>query len=145
MRFSALALLFAASSAFAQYSGPALEACRAYAKNELAKGPARADVVLERDQNLVLGREARKLGAQQVGTVLTGNGAIVFDEAPSAELSFICLLADEKRALFFEWLPRRNVSALTQCTRSVELRKDPRPCLEVLHRQAESDIGPLQA
>ena len=39
------------------------------------------------------------------------------DYAPSAELAFICLLADDKRAVFFEWLPRANASAMAQCTR----------------------------
>ena len=123
----------------AQYSGPAIEACRAYAKREVARDGTRAkDVVLERDQELSLEREARKIGTQNVSSILRGNGAVVLDGAPAAELSFVCLLADEKRAVFFEWLPRRNPSALVQCSR--DPANKPRACLETLLQVAENDL-----
>lgn len=129
------------SSTFAQYKGPAVEACRAYVKREMARDGNKAkDVVIERDQNLALERHARKLGSQTVSWVMTGNGAVVLDNAPSAELSFICLLADEKRPVFFEWLPRPNASPLVQCSRDEALRAKPRPCLEVLMQVAENDL-----
>ena len=123
----------------AQYSGPAVEACRAYAKREMARDGTRAkDVVFERDQELSLEREARKIGTQQVSSILRGNGAVVLDGAPAAELACICLLADEKRAVFFEWLPRRNPSALAQCSRDGTSRT--RGCLETLLQVAENDL-----
>jgi len=103
MRPFAVLLVLLANPAFAQYTGPAVEACRAYAKLEMKREGNRAqDVVIERDQSLAIQRYTRKLGTQFVSSILTGNGAVVLENAPSAELSFICLLADEKRALFFE-------------------------------------------
>ena len=142
MRFLATIVgALAALSVNAQYNGPAVETCRAYAKRELARDGTRAkDVVFERDQYLSLDRYTRKLGNQFVSSILRGNGAVVLDGVPSAELSFICLLADEKRALFFEWLPRVNPPALTQCSRDAALREKPRPCLETLLQVAENDL-----
>ena len=87
MRAFSLIFIFLVSPAFAQYNGPAVEACRAYAKRELARDGNRAkDVVFERDQNLSLDRYTRKLGNQFVSSILRGNGAVVLDGAPSAEL-----------------------------------------------------------
>jgi uncharacterized protein YecT (DUF1311 family) len=138
--------VIASSSVLAQYDGPAVEACRAYAKREMARDGTKAkDVVIERDQSLSLERYTRKLGTQFVSSILTGNGAVVLENAPSAELGFICLLADEKRAVFFEWLPRANASALAQCTRDGALRDKPRPCLEVLLQVAENDLMQVYA
>jgi uncharacterized protein YecT (DUF1311 family) len=123
-----------------------VEACRAYVKREMARDGNKAkDVIIERDQNLALERNTRKLGSQTVSWVMTGNGAVVLDDAPSAELSFICLLADEKRPVFFEWLPRAHTSALTQCSRDEALRAKPRPCLEVLMQVAENDLMQIYA
>ena len=125
----------------AQYNGPAVEACRAYATREVAREGTRAkDIVFERDQELSLERYTRKLGNQFVSSILRGNGAVVLDNAPSAELSFVCLLADDKRALFFEWLPRPNAPALAQCTRDAALREQPQPCLQTLLQVAENDL-----
>ena len=138
-------LLTAVGCAFAlpalgQYDGPAVEACRAYAKREIAREGLQAkDVVLEKE-GLSMERYTRKMGNQFVSSILTGNGAVVLPGAPSAELSFICLLADEKRAVFFEWLPRPNSSAMAQCTRDEALREKPRPCLETLLQVAEHDL-----
>ena len=126
----------------AQNEGPALEACRAYAKKEAEReGMQVNDVVLERDASLAMERYARKVGNQPVGSILTGNGAVVLPGAPSAELSFICLLADEKRPLFFNWLPRQNVAALAQCRRSEQVRAQARSCLDLLLRTAEMDLS----
>jgi uncharacterized protein YecT (DUF1311 family) len=50
------------------------------------------------------------------------------------------MLSDDKRAVFFEWLPRVNVPALAQCTRDGALRGKPRPCLETLLQVAENDL-----
>ena len=126
--------------AFAQYHGPAVEACRTYAKREIARDGTKAkDVVLEKE-SLSIERYTRKMGNQFVSSILTGNGAVVLEGAPSAELSFICLLADDKRAVFFEWLPRANASAMAQCTRDEALRAKPRPCLETLLQVAENDL-----
>lgn len=78
-------------------------------------------------------------------SILTGNGAVVFKDAPSAELAFICLLADEKRPLLFNWLPRQNISALRQCTRDKDLAAKPQPCLAVLLQVAEFDLTQVYA
>ena len=137
MRF--LFLFLFCTSAFAQYNGPALETCRAYAKRELERDGTRAkDVVFERNQNLAIERYTRKVGNQFVSSILRGDGAVVMDGAPSSELSFVCLLADDKRAVFFEWLPRPNVSALAQCSR--DKGAPARPCLETLLSVAETDL-----
>jgi uncharacterized protein YecT (DUF1311 family) len=141
MRFFVVLWLFAACPAFAQYSGPAVESCLAYAKREAQRDGTRAkDIVFERDENLQIERYTRKLGNQFVSSILRGNGAVVLDGAPSAELSFICMLADDKRAVFFDWLPRPNVPVLKQCTRDGALRNKPRPCLETLLQVAEGDL-----
>ena len=135
----ALYLLFLfATPVFAQYDGPAVEACRAYIKKEMEREGQRAkDVVFERDQELSLEQYTRKVGNQFVSSILRGNGAVVIEGAPSAELSFVCLLADQKRPVFFEWLPRANPSALKQCTRE---GGKPRACLETLMSVAEADL-----
>jgi hypothetical protein len=117
--------LMASHASLAQYHGPAVDTCLAYAKREAAREGARPkDIVFERDQNLMIERYARKLGSQFVSSILRGNGAVVLDGTPSAELSFICLLANDKQAVFFDWLPRLNPSALAQCTRDENLRGD---------------------
>ena len=129
-----------AHPALAQYDGPAVETCRAYAKREIAREGTRVkDVVIDKE-GVSIERYTRKMGNQFVSSVLTGNGAVVLPGAPSAELSFICLLADDKRAVFFEWLPRPNAPAHVQCTRDEDLRAKPRPCLETLLRVAEEDL-----
>jgi uncharacterized protein YecT (DUF1311 family) len=141
MRLLALLLALFTTPVLAQYKGPAVESCLAYAKREVARDGTKAkEVIIERDHNLLIERYTRKLGTQFVSSILRGNGAVVLDGAPSAELSFICLLADDKRAVFFEWLPRPNASALAQCTRDEAQRAKPRPCLEVLLQVAENDL-----
>jgi uncharacterized protein YecT (DUF1311 family) len=141
--------IFAASfclSASAQYNGPAVEACRSYAKKEELKNNASArEIVFDRDQALTIERYTRKLGTQFISSILSGNGAVVLPGAPSAELSFICLLADEKRPVFFYWVPRQNVAAAAQCLRDAEQRGKPRPCLELLLQVAEADLAQVYA
>ena len=146
MRHLVLLAAFAAANAHAQYQGPAVESCRAYALKEMkANGNPAKDVVFERDRSLLIERYTRKVGNQFVSSVLTGNGAVVLSDAPSAELSFLCLLADEKRPVFFTWLPRQDTAALAQCTRHDSLRGKSRPCLETLLQVAENDLGQLYA
>jgi uncharacterized protein YecT (DUF1311 family) len=137
----ALLLLLLPLVAHAQYEGPGVEVCRLYAQRQLMRdaGTAKA-VVIERDQSLVIERYTRKVGNQFVSSILTGNGAVVFANAPSAELGFICLLADDKRAVFFEWLPRRDASAMAQCLRDDTTRASPRPCLQTLIEVSEADL-----
>ena len=140
MRFAVLLLLFS-SPAFAQYSGPAVDTCLDYAKREaMREGTRPKDIVFDRDQNLMIERYTRKLGTQMVSSILRGNGAVVLDGTPSAELSFLCLLASDKQAVFFDWLPRISPSALAQCTRDDNLRGKPRPCLEHMLSVAETDL-----
>jgi uncharacterized protein YecT (DUF1311 family) len=146
MRLVLLAALLAASGAFAQYDGPAVQSCRAYALKELKRnGGSVKDAVIERDRNLFIDRYTRKAGSQFVSSMVSGNGAIVYPDAPSAELSFVCLLADDKRPVFFTWLPRQDTSALAQCTRDASLRAKSRGCLEMLQQIAESELGQLYA
>jgi uncharacterized protein YecT (DUF1311 family) len=146
MRLVLLIAALAAGSAHAQYQGPGVESCRAYAIKDLkANGNQAKDVVFERDRNLLIERHTRKVGNQFVSSVLTGNGAVVYSGAPSAELSFLCLLADEKRAVFFTWLPRQDSVALAQCTRDDSLRAKSRTCLDMLLQIAEADLGQLYA
>ena len=143
IRLLALALVFVSATAAAQYNGPAVQSCLAYAKRELRQGGTKAqEVLFERDANLTISRYTRKLGNQFISSVLTGNGAVVLEGSPSAELSFICLLADEKRPVFFWWLPRQG-GALAQCTRSEALRKEARACLEFLGKVADQDLGEI--
>ena len=140
MRLAVLFFLLT-NTAFAQYDGPAVDTCLAYAKSEAKReGTSAKDIVFERDQSLMLERYTRKLGNQFVSSILRGNGAVVLNNAPSAELSFMCLLADDNRAVFFEWLPRLNPSAMAQCTRDEVLRGKPRTCLETLLSVAETDL-----
>jgi uncharacterized protein YecT (DUF1311 family) len=136
-----LVLLVLSFPAKAQYKGPAVEACRSFAVKEAEReGLAKQEVLILQDGALLMERFDRKLGNQRVSSILTGNGAVVLPESPSAELSFICLLADEKRPVFFNWLPRYNVSALTQCTRAKAMRENTRECLEFLLRVVETDL-----
>ena len=130
----------------AQYKGPAVEACRAYALKALQRGGNQTKgVVIERDESLNIERYNGKVGAQPVSSILTGNGAVLYDGTPSAELSFVCLLADEKRAVFFSWQARPNAPALVQCARSETLRGKERDCLELLLRTAEQDLSQVYA
>ena len=146
MRFFVLLFVLLANPVLAQYNGPAVDACRAYVKREMAReGNKAKDVVIVRDQNLALERHTRKLGSQSVSWIMTGNGAVVLENAPSAELSFICLLANEKQPVFFEWLPRVNASPFAQCSRDEALRAKPRPCLELLLQIAENDLMQIYA
>ena len=141
MRCTVVLLLLCATSAFAQYKGPAVDTCLAYAKREAEREGTRAkDIVFERDQNLMIDRYTKKIGTQFVSSILRGNGAVVLDNAPSAELSFICMLANEKQAVFFEWLPRADASAMAQCMRDENLRGQPRPCLQTMLNVAEADL-----
>ena len=65
MRTAVVLLAFVVNPVFAQYNGPAVEACRAYAKSEAAREGTRAkDIVFERDQNLQIERYTRKLKKQ---------------------------------------------------------------------------------
>ena len=140
MRFAVL-LLLVCGTAFAQYSGPAVDTCLAYAKREAQReGTRPKDIVFDRDQNLMIERSTRKIGTQIVSSILRGNGAVVLDGTPSAELSFTCLLASDKQAVFFDWLPRLSPSALAQCTRDDNLRGKPRPCLEHMLNVADTDL-----
>ncbi len=138
MRALLLALLAAlAPAAVAEYRGPALEACRAYGERALAQdGIDIKALAFDNDRHLFFERAARKLGSQPVGASLSGHGAIVRETGPAVEVAFLCLLAHEKRALWFHWLPRRDAPALGQCRRGA----DPGACLQLLLDLAERDL-----
>jgi uncharacterized protein YecT (DUF1311 family) len=146
-RFAFLLIVFLwSSTAAAQYNGPAVEACRAYALKELQRDGGKAkELVIERDPSLNIERYTRKVGNQTVSSILSGNGAVVYENAPSVELSFVCLLADEKRPVFFTWQAQPNAPAMAQCMRSEELRNNAGECLEFLRRTAEQDLSLVYA
>jgi len=137
-----LLLLALPLAAWAQTSGPAVETCRAYGERELKKGGADVKgLVFDRDRALVIERTARKMGSQFVSSVLSGNGAITRALGPAVELSFVCLLASDKQALFFHWAPRKDAPALAQCRRGAS----PGDCLQLLLDVAERDLVEVAA
>src|SRR5262249_9464467 len=78
--------------AAAQYSGPGVETCLAYARKDVAQwGTEKASVVFDRDANLTIERYTRKVGSQFVSSLLLGNGAIVSPKGVAVEMTFICL------------------------------------------------------
>jgi len=132
-----LALLAAATPTLAQYTGPAVQACRAFAQAEIRKtSPVAAEVRFDNDAGLNIERYSRKLGSQHVSSLLFGNGAVVYPQGVPIELSFICLLADDRRALFFHWMPRSEAPALAQCRRT----KETAACLDALLVVAEQEL-----
>ena len=134
-----LLLLLAALplAASAQLAGPAVETCRAYGERELRRGGADIQALaFDRDASLYSEKYARKAGTQFVSSILSGNGAILRVSGPAVEFAFVCLLADERRALFFHWTPRRHAPSLAQCRRG----KDAGDCLRALQDLAERDL-----
>ena len=124
-------------AAAAEYSGPALEACRALGERELRKDAAGVKALaFDNDRHLYFERATRRLGSQPIGAALSGHGAIVRTVGPAVEMAFLCLLASDKRALWFHWLPRRDAPALGQCRRSA----DTGACLQLLLELAERDL-----
>ena len=142
----AAALACAPLAALGQYAGPGVETCRAYAEREIRKeGSEVKAVVFDRDRDLNIDRYTRKVGGQFVSSLLYGNGAIVFAKAPAVEMSFLCLLADERRAVFFHWTPRRDAPVFAQCNRSAVAAPEVGPCLDVLLQTAEQDLTQVYA
>lgn len=131
-----LALCTLPSVAAAQYAGPALESCRAFGERALkADGAILKTLVIDNDRHLHFERRARKLGSQALGATLTGHGAIVLEAGAPVEIAFLCLMASDRRALGFHWLPRRDASSLAQCRRVADTSQ----CLQVLFDIAERD------
>lgn len=141
--FVVLLLLAAPVAAFGDATGAALEACRAYAQRDLANGGQGAGrVVLDRDRDLALQLDAGRAGGQRLSAILTGNGAVAYPGTPGVELSFVCLLTKQERAVFFHWLARRDPSALAQCTRGETTSgAGVRPCLEALLALEERELA----
>lgn len=138
-RLLALALLLPLPLA-AQYSGPAVDSCRSYAEREIARDNAKVKaVVLDDDHERNIERYTRRLGSQFVSSLLYGNGAIIYAQGAAVEMTFLCLLADDKRAVFFHWLPRRDAPVLAQCRRSAEGGVG--ACLDALLQIAEQDLA----
>jgi uncharacterized protein YecT (DUF1311 family) len=134
------ALACAPLAALAQYAGPGVETCRTYAEREIRKGTSEIKAVaFDHDRELNIERYTRKVGSQFVSSLLYGNGAIVYAKGQAIEMSFLCLLADEKRAVFFYWMPRRDAPVLAQCGRAAA-REEIGPCLEILRQIAERDL-----
>jgi len=141
-RLALLALLLPWVAA-AQYAGPAVQSCHALAEREIKGAGAMVKaVVLDDDAHRNIERVTRKLGNQFVSSLLYGNGAIVNAAGPAIEISFLCLLADDKRALFFFWLPRADAPALARCRRGDAA---PGACLDALLQTLEQELGQLYA
>jgi len=98
--------------------------------------------VFDRDQNLNIDRYTRNVGSQFVSSLLYGNGAIVYTGTLAIEMSFVCLLADDKRAVFFNWSPRRDAPSLAQCRRSGGSAGE---CLDSLLNIADQELTELYA
>ena len=127
-------------TSFAQYTGPAVDTCLAYAGKSVQQfGKEKPTVVFERDADLAIERYTKKVGSQFVSSMLFGNGAIVYPQGLAVEMSFLCLLASDKQAVFFDWRPRRDAPVLGQCRRG----KDVAACLESLLHVAEQDLTAL--
>ena len=143
--FGAVLLAACATQAVAQYTGPGVQACRTYAERDLRKNSAKVQsVVFEQDRELNIDRHTAKIGSQFVSSLLYGNGAIVYGGGvPAVEMTFLCLLADDKRAVFFYWVPRRDAPALAQCRRGDGAK--PGQCLETLRNVAEQELTELYA
>jgi len=143
----ALLMLVACAAARADATGAAADACAAFARRELVRDGASVEkVVIDRDRDLVLQRYGHGVGRQRVGAILSGNGAVAYGATPGIELSFVCLLAGGSKPLFFHWTPRRDASALAQCTRSAAQRDaGPRSCLESLLLLEERELTRLYA
>lgn len=138
MKRALLLALLLPLPALAQYTGPAVEACRSYAEQE-QKDPARkAAVVIEKDRHLIIDRYTRKVGSQFVSSVLYGNASFVLTIGPAVEINFICLLADDKRAVYFGWTPRMDSSALTQCSRANAAQAQ--GCVDIIAQVSEQDL-----
>jgi len=97
-----LLLLLFPVLANAQYAGPGVETCLGYAKRQLQRDAVNArDVVIERDQHLVIERYTRKAGSQFVSSILTGKATIERNSGKAQKLRYLCLLADDKTPVFF--------------------------------------------
>ncbi len=139
MRRLLLALLCVPAAAWAQYAGPAVETCRAYAEQEQKRNAAGGvRVLFDHDRHLGIDRHTQKLGSQFVSSLLYGNGAIVPRNGQATAIGFVCLLADEKRALFFYWIPRADAASLSQCTRGAA--GNAVECLDSLLQVIEQDL-----
>ena len=141
----AVMLSAAATQVFAQYAGPAVETCRTYAERDARKSTAKVQaVVFDKDRELNIDRYTAKVGSQFVSSILYGNGAITLGGGvPATEMTFVCLLADEKRAVFFHWFPRRDAPALAQCRRGGASNAG--ACLDTLLNAAEQELIELYA
>jgi len=141
----AVLLVACATPAVAQYIGHGVESCRSYAERDVRKNSAKIQsVVFEQDRELNIDRYTGKVGSQFVSSLLYGNGAIVYGGGvPAVEMTFLCLLADDKRAVFFYWVPRRDAPAFAQCRRGDGAK--PGQCLETLLNLAEQELTELYA
>ena len=140
------ALLGASGAALAQYKGPGVAVCRSFAEAQLMKtGTDLKQVVFDADADLAIERVTQKLGSQFISSLLRGNGAVIYASGTSFEISFTCLLASGKRAVFFDWTPRYDASPLSHCRRAAPATQSVRACLEELLFATESELGKVTA
>jgi uncharacterized protein YecT (DUF1311 family) len=135
-----LLLAFAATAAAAQqYAGPGVDACLAQGSKEVTQPGAK--LVIDRDRELNIERYTKKVGSQFVSSLLYGNGAIIYPRGAPVELSFVCLLASDRQAVFFYWQPRTNAAVLAQCRRGANASD----CMDSLMQVAEQDLTQIYA
>ena len=131
MRWIGVLFILVSLQATAQYSGRGVDTCLAYAVKDTGE-----KIVFDRDANLNIERYTKKAGNQFVSSLLLGNGAILRPGGTPIELSFICLLASDRQAVFFDWRPRSDAPALAQCGRGPDVGA----CLDALLQLAEQDL-----
>lgn len=130
-----------AAPAIAQNPAAAVKACQAHAERELHRnGMTGARIVIDADADLLVDKTTQKLGTQPIISILRGNGALVQKGHPATELTFTCLLADETRAVLFDWLQRRDAPVLAQCRRNSDTPTELGACFEQLQKIADLDL-----
>jgi hypothetical protein len=101
----AAALFGAAGPVAAGYDGPGVETCRAFGAAALARDERDFKALaLVNDDDLLIERYTEKVGTQFVSSVLTGR-ATVTAAGGQRTIRFLCLLADDRHAVFFYELP----------------------------------------
>ena len=99
------ALVFVPGPALAGYDGPGAETCRAFGAAALARDERGFKALaLVNDDDLVIDRYTERVGSQFVSSVLTGRAAVTAADG-TRTIRFLCLLADDRHAVFFYELP----------------------------------------
>ena len=130
----------------AQNPTAAAKACQAHAERELHRnGLIAGRIVIDAGATLLVEKTTQKLGSQAVTSILRGTGALVPKSHPATELTFTCLLADDTRAVFFDWVQRRDAPVLEQCRRNSTTPTELGACFEQVQKIADLDLLAVSA